>query len=121
MKKEKTQSPSPNTQHVPKAKNSSLSILQKKPSRINLETKFNKNNMIVAIRSRPLSKRELDFSNISTIKISNREVVSVMDPLEYNYSSEGTMYINEEKQMTITKSKEHQFAFDFALSVVFAV
>ena len=114
MKKEKTQSPSPNTQYVPKAKSSSLSILQKKPSRINLETKFNKNNMIVAIRSRPLSKRELDFSNISTIKISNREVVSVMDPLEYNYSSEGTMYINEEKQMTITKSKEHQFAFDFA-------
>lgn len=113
MKKEKKTSPSRSPVHIPQSKSSSLGI-QKKPTKMNLETKFNKNNMIVAVRSRPLSKRELDFSNISTITISNREVVTVMDPLEYNYSSEGQMYLNEEKQMTITKSKEHQFAFDFA-------
>lgn len=88
--------------------------LQRKHSRQNIETKFNKKNMIVAVRSRPLSQRELEFSNFNIVKILNREIVSVINPVEYKYNAESNKYVNEDKQMEITKSKEHQFAFDFA-------
>lgn len=88
--------------------------IQRKQSRQNIETKFNKKNMIVAVRSRPLSQRELEFSNFDIVKIFNREVVSVINPLEYTYNAESNKYVNDDKQMEITKSKEHQFAFDFA-------
>ena len=48
-----------------------------------LENKFIKNNMLVAVRSRPLSQKELQFSNISTIKIQNREKLTIINPIQY--------------------------------------
>ena len=79
-----------------------------------LENKFIKNNMLVAVRSRPLSERELQFSNISTIKIQNREKLTITNPIQYKESEEGDKYINNEKNLIITKTKEKQYAFDFA-------
>ena len=79
-----------------------------------LENKFTKNNMLVAVRSRPLSEHELQFSNISTIKIQNREKLTITNPIQYKESEEGDKYINNEKNLIITKTKEKQYAFDFA-------
>ena len=79
-----------------------------------LENKFIKNNMLVAVRSRPLSQKELQFSNISTIKIQNREKLTIINPIQYKESEEGDKYINNEKNLIITKTKEKQYAFDFA-------
>jgi kinesin family protein 18/19 len=79
----------------------------------NLKQKFSKQNMIVAVRCRPLSQRELDFSNINTITIE-KEIVTVSNPIEYNSDSISNLYLNKEKNITITKTKQNKFAFDFA-------
>ena len=79
----------------------------------NLKQKFSKQNMIVAVRCRPLSQRELDFSNINTITIE-KEVVTVSNPIEYNSNDISNLYLNKEKNITITKTKQNKFAFDFA-------
>ena len=78
----------------------------------NLKQKFSKQNMIVAVRCRPLSQRELDFSNINTITIE-KEIVTVSNPIEYNSDSISNLYLNKEKNITITKTKQNKFAFDF--------
>ena len=79
----------------------------------NLKQKFSKQNMIVAVRCRPLSQRELEFSNINTITIE-KEVVTVSNPIEYNSNDISNLYLNKEKNITITKTKQNKFAFDFA-------
>ena len=79
----------------------------------NLKQKFSKQNMIVAVRCRPLSQRELEFSNINTITIE-KEVVTVSNPIEYNSNDVSNLYLNKEKNITITKTKQNKFAFDFA-------
>ena len=71
-------------------------------------------NMLVAIRTRPLSNREIEYSNIKTIDIQNNSIVTVTTPIQYNYSEEGTKYINKDKKLTISKSKEKQYIFDYA-------
>jgi hypothetical protein len=40
-----------------------------------------RNNTLVAVRCRPLNNRELSFSNIETIQIKGRDVVTVIDPI----------------------------------------
>ena len=86
------------------------------PKKLSLESKFSKNNMLVAIRSRPLNKRELEESNYNTISISNRDTVTISIPLEYVPSEKGKKYLNREKdkKINITKIKEAMFKFDFA-------
>jgi kinesin family protein 18/19 len=63
----------------------------------------NKENMIVAVRVRPLNHREVEFSNIETVKVINREIVTVLDPLEHLGKSE-----------ELKNKREQQYAFDFA-------
>ena len=65
----------------------------------NLKQKFSKQNMIVAVRCRPLSQRELEFSNINTITIE-KEVVTVSNPIEYNSNDISNLYLNKEKNIT---------------------
>jgi kinesin family protein 18/19 len=42
----------------------------------------NRNNMLVAVRCRPLNNKELEYSNIETIVINQKEIVTVIDPVE---------------------------------------
>jgi kinesin family protein 18/19 len=70
----------------------------------NNDKKFSKENMVVAVRVRPLNNRELEYSNLETLKITNREMVTVFDPTEYK---------NAEDQ-TKGKMREQFYSFDFA-------
>ena len=60
--------------------------------RNSLETKFSKNNMLVAVRCRPLNQRELSYSPLKTVSIHNREIITISS----------------------SQKKESQYAFDFA-------
>lgn len=70
-----------------------------------IEKKFNKNNMIVAVRVRPLNNKELEFSSMETIKVQNREIITISDNLSYD---------NDETSAKSGKGKEQKYAFDFA-------
>ena len=61
--------------------------------RNSLETKFSKNNMLVAVRCRPLNQREQSYSPIKTVTIHNREIITISGS---------------------KKEKESEYAFDFA-------
>jgi kinesin family member 18/19 len=70
------------------------------------DSKFSKENIVVAVRVRPLNNRELEFSNIETLKITEREIVTVLDPIEYK----GT------EEVSKNRSREQQFQFDYAFN-----
>jgi kinesin family protein 18/19 len=63
----------------------------------------NRNNMLVAVRCRPLNNKELESSNVETIIINQKEIVTVIDPVELD--NQGT-----NKQ----RIKEQNFQFDIA-------
>lgn len=63
---------------------------------------FNKNNMIVAVRIRPLNPKEEEFSTIETLNVINKQIISVI-----NGST-----IPEEAYKN--KLRHKQYAFDFA-------
>jgi kinesin family protein 18/19 len=65
------------------------------------ELKFNKDNMVVAIRVRPLNAREIEFSNIETVKINDKDTITINDPTEHKWQDD---YRNR---------REQQYAFDF--------
>lgn len=116
-----TNKQSQNTQNTQNTQNNPLkrkmSMIQNHPLVFNnIEQKFNKNNMIVAIRVRPLSTSEMTYSNINTIQIQNKENVILTTPLEFKNEVNGRFYLNDEKNITITKKKENRFAFDFAFN-----
>lgn len=67
---------------------------------------FNKENIVVAVRVRPLNNRELEFSNIETLKTTDRKIITVLDPIEYK----GTEEISK------NRSREQQFQFDYAFN-----
>ena len=86
----------------------------KKISVKNLEEKFTKNKMLVALRSRPLLARELEESNYNTISVSNKDTVVITIPTEYIANDKGKYYFKGEKKIKVTKVKEASFKFDFA-------
>lgn len=63
------------------------------------------NNMIVAVRLRPLGKKELEREEFEIVRIMDKKLVILMDPLEL-LNAKGTLGKN--------RSKERQYAFDFA-------
>lgn len=81
-----------------------LSSKNRRDSKI--EKKFKKENMVVAVRVRPLNNREIEFSNLETTQISGREVVTVLDPIEYKGGEEAGR----------SRVREQQYAFDFAFN-----
>lgn len=107
MKKNRSRSPSPKT-----SKEKSLGKITGKVTSKDDSDTINfkdpngtgKSNILVAVRCRPLSKKELDISNIETVKILNNKVVCVLDPVEYNGHEE--VFKN--------RSREQQYAYDYA-------
>jgi kinesin family protein 18/19 len=73
-------------------------------------TNENRNNMLVAVRCRPLNNKELEYSNIETILINQKEIVTVIDPVEYD--NPGNNNTSTLKQ----RSKEQNYQFDVAFS-----
>jgi kinesin family protein 18/19 len=59
----------------------------------------------VAVRCRPINSRESTFSNIETIQIRGRDIVTVIDPIEYDG------VLNNK-----TRTKEQNYAFDIAFT-----
>ena len=75
---------------------------------------YQHSNILVALRVRPLTQKELLLSNISTIQISSNKLVSITIPQEYNYTQDGSKYLNNEKNLEISKSKKIDYQFDLA-------
>lgn len=58
----------------------------------------------VAVRTRPLSQKEKEFSEFEIVKILDKKLVILIDPYEYNGPSD--VFKN--------RSREQKYAFDFA-------
>ena len=69
------------------------------------EMKQGVNKIMVAVRLRPMWKKEVEKSEISIVKILDTNVVILMDPADV---------MNEEKVLGKNRTKEKQYAFDFA-------
>ena len=63
------------------------------------------NNMIVAVRVRPLSKKEIEKEEFEIVRIMDKKLVILMDPLEL---------LNAKGALGKNRSKEKQYAFDYA-------
>ena len=65
------------------------------------------NKIMVAVRLRPMWKKEKDKGEISIVKILDRNVVILMDPADV---------LEQEKVLGKNRTKEKQYAFDFAFN-----
>ena len=84
--------------------------VKKLPTKI-LEEKFSKNNIIIAIRVRPLSKKELEDSDYKTISIISKDTLIISIPTEYSFNEEKKN--KSEKKINVTKEKQATFKYDF--------
>jgi kinesin family protein 18/19 len=66
--------------------------------------KFNKGNMLVAVRKRPLNKKESEYNSVDLVRVVGEDQVSVMD---MNYAS------NPDHGRTSIPKNQH-FFFDYA-------
>lgn len=80
-----------------------------------LADKFNKNNMLVAVRARPLTKSELEDSNYNTISVPNKDTITITFPTEYIPDDMSEIYLAGE-QIKITKTKEVSYNYDFVFN-----
>lgn len=62
-------------------------------------------NMVVAVRLRPLSKKEIEREEFEIVRIMDNKLVILMDPLEL---------LNAKGALGKNRSKEKQYAFDCA-------
>ena len=97
--KNRRKSPNGNNKEKSISKNDDMDTLKYKES-----MNSGKGNILVTVRCRPISKKEIEISNIETVKILNHKIVIVLDPIEYNGHEE--VFKN--------RSKEQQYAFDYA-------
>lgn len=67
--------------------------------------KQGESKILVAVRLRPMWKKEKDKGEIGIVKILERNVVILMDPADV---------LSEEKVLGKNRTKEKQYAFDFA-------
>ena len=67
--------------------------------------KITSNNIIIAVRVRSLSMKEIENEEFEVIRVMDRKLVVLMDPLELT-NSKATLGKN--------RSKEKQYAFDYA-------
>ena len=79
----------------------------------NLNSSFNDNNIITILRIRPESEEEINYSNINIIKIESSTTLKLISPTEYNSFIDGSKYLNNEKGIEVTKTKEYYFKFDY--------
>ena len=80
-----------------------------------LADKFNKNNLLVAVRARPLTKSELEDSNYNTITVPNKDTITITFPTEYIPNDMSEIYLAGE-QIKITKTKEVSYNYDFVFN-----
>ena len=77
-----------------------------------LSSKFSKNNMLVAVRIRPLSKSETDDSNYNILSVPQKDVVKISMPTEYIPDDMSGIFLAGE-QIKILKVKEISYGYDF--------
>lgn len=65
-----------NKENQLKEENKTKLIIKKLPTK-SLEEKFSKNNIIIAVRVRPLNKKELEDSDYKTIRIIDRDTLTI--------------------------------------------
>ena len=71
--------------------------------------------MIVAVRVRPLTKSELEDSNINTVSVPEKDKITVTFPTEYLPDDLSKVYLAGE-QIKITKIKEISYFYDFVFN-----
>ena len=81
-----------------------LEIINEETKNYIEEMKRGSYNILVAVRCRPLNKREKELSNTETVKIMDDKMVILLDPIEYNRPN--NVFKN--------RSREQTYAFDFA-------
>ena len=89
--------------------------LTRKINAQSLSDKFTKNNMLVAVRTRPLSKSELEDSNYNTISVPDKDKITITVPIEYVPDDMSGIYLAGE-QIKITKVKEVSYTYDFVFN-----
>ena len=89
--------------------------LTRKINSQSLSDKFTKNNMLVAVRARPLSKSELEDSNYNTISVPDKDKITITVPTEYIPDDMSGIYLAGE-QIKITKVKEVSYIYDFVFN-----
>ena len=102
----KIKSQKENVSHLPLKKLHSKSI----------DEIFNKNNMIIAVRVRPLNKKEKKESSYKTIKIIDKNVLMISIPTEYFINEKGEKN-NKKKEkdniINVIKEKQATYKYDF--------
>ena len=74
---------------------------------------INKNYIITILRIRPESEEEQNYSNIKILKVESSTSVKIVSPTEYNYFVEGSKFLNNDRGLEVTKTKEYNFKFDY--------
>ena len=89
--------------------------LTRKINSQSLSDKFSKNNMLVAVRARPLSKSEQEDSNYNIISVPDKDKITITVPTEYIPDDMSGIYLAGE-QIKITKVKEVSYNYDFVFN-----
>lgn len=66
-------------------------------------------NIMVAVRLRPLWPKEIEKNEVSIVKILDEKVVCLADPADFTKE-------NAENELRKNRTREKQFAFDFAFN-----
>ena len=103
-----------NKENQLKEENKTKLIIKKLPTK-SLEEKFSKNNIIIAVRVRPLNKKELEDSDYKTIRIIDRDTLTISIPTEYSFNenTKGKNKLNKENKLNVTKEKQATYKYDF--------
>ena len=99
----------------PKNSPEKLSSQNKLSNNQSLSSKFSKNNMLVAVRARPLSKSEQEDSNYNIISVPDKDKITITVPTEYIPDDMSGIYLAGE-QIKITKVKEVSYNYDFVFN-----
>ena len=99
-------------QKYKKDKSNNITSQNKSLNTQSLSSKFAKNNMLVAVRTRPLSKSEQEDSNFNTISIPEKDIIKLSMPTEYIPDDMSGIFLAGE-QIKILKLKEITYEYDF--------
>ena len=73
-----------------------------------LSEKFNSNNILIAVRVRPLNYSEKEDSDYKTIKITSNDTLTISIPTEYSLDQK-----NKINHIEIKKEKVSKYHYDF--------
>ena len=99
-------------QKYKKDKSNNITSQNKSLNTQSLSSKFAKNNMLVAVRTRPLSKSEQEDSNFNTISVPEKDIIKLSMPTEYIPDDMSGIFLAGE-QIKILKLKEITYEYDF--------